>query len=159
MYDIIKTIKEKEAIKMKNVNEIIDNYTNLDAFVKDMMIERIKDNKKAYTSVYGNDLGYTLFDLESMNDVVFASSSDDEKLLGHFLSEALKIADTYQTETGTIELDVENLLIIAMLEISSKICSDLIPDSVWNKNLSEKDLDDLLDKLNALDDDEMNYID
>ena len=144
---------------MKNVDEIVDNYTNLDTFVKDMMIERIKDNKKAYVSVYGGDLGYTLFDEENENGVVFFSSGDDEKLLSHFLSEALEIDDTFQKETGTIELNVENLLIIAMLEISSKICNDLIPDSVWNDKLSEKDLDDLLNKLNALDDDEMNYID
>lgn len=150
---------KKENIDFDNVDEVVNNFDNLDTYVKYLLIDRL-ENSDDY-NFDGIDsvqfLGDALFEGDFADGALFLYTRDSEKFLGHFGEQIIIVFDQLQDEIGKVDrLNINNLILNVVQTVSERILDSVVGDD--DEKVTKENLVKIIDNLKNLDDDTMDFI-
>ena len=150
---------KKENIDFDNVDEIVNNFRNLDTYVKYLLIDRLENSDDYdFDEIESAQLlGDVLFDGGFADGALFMHTRDNEKFLGHFGEQSVDVLNQLQNEVGKVDgLNINNLILNVVQTVAERILDSVVGDD--DEKVTKENLAKIIDNLKELDDDSMDFI-
>lgn len=150
---------KKENIDFDNVDEIVNNFRNLDTYVKYLLIDRLENSDDYdFDEIESTQLlGDVLFDGDFADGALFMYTRDNEKFLGHFGEQSIDVLNQLQNEVGKVDgLNINNLILNVVQTVAERILDSVVGDD--DEKVTKESLAKIIDNLKKIDDDTMDFI-
>ena len=150
---------KKENIDFDNVDEIVNNFRNLDTYVKYLLINKLEnsDDYDFGELESAQLLGDVLLDDNFADGALFMYTRDNEKFLGHFGEQSIDVLNQLQNEVGkVVGLNINNLILNVVQTVTERILDSVVDED--DEKVTKENLAKIIDNLKELDDDSMDFI-
>lgn len=130
-------------------------YENFDDYVRDELVEKLKDQKDDIIDTYICDLVGNLFEEEEVNGCLFIYTKNNIDFMKYFLEDILYLADQDQKEIGAMDLNVSILPLVAFERAAQNIVNYVGIDS---EKISKDDVNILINTIESLNMKELDFV-
>ena len=130
-------------------------YENFDDYVRDELVERLKDRKDDIIDTYTCDLVSNLFEEEEVDGCLFIYTKNNIDFMKHFLEVILYLADQDQKEVSAMDLNISLLPLVAFERAAQNIVNYV---GINSEKISKDDVNVLINTIESLNMKELDFI-
>lgn len=130
-------------------------YENFDDYVRDELVERLKDQKDDIIDTYTCDLVSNLFEEEEVDGCLFIYTKNNIDFMKHFLEVILYLADQDQKEVSAMDLNISLLPLVAFERAAQNIVNYV---GINSEKISKDDVNVLINTIESLNMKELDFI-